>query len=134
MREALVGISIIFGVGLLLGGCGGGGGSTGPITVVRTDEGEVSYAGTIQPILLDHCNRCHGKQSDGELSILSHAAVMKGGRSGPMVVAGDPDGSRLVSSVEKTVPPHMPPRVFPALTEDRIQAIRQWIEEGAKDN
>ena len=133
MRKALAGISILAIAGLLVG-CGGGGGSTDPITVVKTDEGEVSFAGTIHPILKDHCTRCHGDEADGELSILSYASVMKGGKSGPIIVAGDPDGSRIVTSVEKTKPPHMPPRIFPALTEDRIQALRQWIEEGAKDN
>jgi hypothetical protein len=59
---------------------------------------------------------------------------MKGGGSGDFVVPGDPDASRVVTSVEMTREPFMPPRVFDSLTEDRIQAIRQWIAEGAKDN
>ena len=134
MMRALVGGMIMVAVGASLAACAAGGGSTDPITVVKTDEGEVSFAGTIHPILKDHCNRCHGKESDGDLSILTYASVMKGGKIGPIVVPGDPDASRIISSVEKTKPPHMPPRIFPALTEDRIQALEQWIEEGAKDN
>lgn len=134
MMRALVSAMLFAAAGSLAAGCGAGGGSTDPITVVKTDEGEVSFAGTIHPMLIDHCNRCHGKESEGELSILSYASVMKGGKSGPIVVPGDPEGSRIITSVEKTRPPHMPPRVFPALTEDRIQALRQWISEGAKDN
>ena len=127
----------VFGVALfagLLSGCGAAGGSTEPIAVVETQTGEVSFAGTVAPILKDHCNRCHGEDRKGELYILSYEGVLKGGKSGAFVVPGDPDGSRLVTSIEKTREPFMPPKVFPALTADRIQAIRSWIAEGAKDN
>mgnify|MGYP006300015051 FL=1 len=85
-------------------------------------------------ILLDHCIRCHGEDAKGGLKILTYEDVMAGGESGDTIVPGDPDASRLVTSVEMTREPYMPPRIFPALTEDRIQAIRQWIEEGAEDN
>jgi mono/diheme cytochrome c family protein len=118
----------------VLGTACGGGGSTEPINVAKTAEGKVSFQGTVHPILMDHCIRCHGESADGELSILSYEAVIKGGKSGGFVVPGDPDGSRLITSVEKTKEPFMPPRIFPALTEDRIQAIRQWISDGAEDN
>ena len=114
--------------------CAGGGGSTAPITVKKTTEGEVSFAGTVLPILTDHCQRCHGEDRDGNLYVLDYDGVMKGGNSGGFVIPGDPDGSRLITSVEKTKTPFMPPKIFPALTEDRIQAIRQWISEGAKNN
>ena len=119
---------------LLLTACAAGGGSTDPITVQKTSEGEVSFAGTVAPILKDHCIRCHGEDRDGDLDILTYEGVMKGGKSGDFVIAGDPDNSRLITSVEKTKTPFMPPKVFPALTEDRIQALRQWISEGAKNN
>lgn len=114
--------------------CAAGGGSTEPITVVKTEGGEVSFSQTVQPILKDHCIRCHGEDREGNLYILNYEGVMKGGKSGSFVVPGDPDGSRVITSVEKTKVPFMPPKVFPALTEDRIQAIRQWISEGAKNN
>lgn len=114
--------------------CSGAGGSTEPITVKKTSEGEVSFKETVLPILTDHCIRCHGEDRDGDLYVLDYAGVMKGGKSGGFVIPGDPDNSRVITSVEKTKPPYMPPKVFPALTEDRIQALRQWISEGAKNN
>lgn len=132
-----LGIMAVFGMALLAGwlsGCGAAGGSTEPIAVVETQAGEVSFAGTVAPILKDHCIRCHGEDRKGELYILSYEGVIKGGKSGSFVIPGDPNGSRLITSVEKTREPYMPPKVFPALTEDRIQAIRSWIEAGAKDN
>ncbi len=119
---------------VVLSACAAGGGSTDPITVKKTTEGSVSFEGTVLPILKDHCMRCHGEDRDGDLYILDYEGVIKGGKSGGFVVPGDADNSRLVTSVEKTKPPFMPPKIFPALTEDRIQAIRQWISEGAENN
>ncbi|MCP4678573.1 MAG: hypothetical protein GY854_24290 [Deltaproteobacteria bacterium] len=126
----LLSISLSF----MLVNCGAAGGSTDPIKVVKSSAGEVSFSQTVAPILKDHCIRCHGEDREGDLYILSYEGVIKGGKSGSFVVPGDPDGSRLVTSVEKTKVPFMPPRVFPALTQDRIQAIRLWITEGAKNN
>ena len=114
--------------------CGAAGGSTDPIEVMKTDTGEVSFAKTVLPILNDHCIRCHGEDKKGGLYAMSYEGVMAGGKSGGFVVAGDPDTSRIITSVEKTKEPFMPPRVFPALSLDRIQAIRLWISEGAKNN
>jgi mono/diheme cytochrome c family protein len=114
--------------------CAAGGGSTDPVEVKKTSEGEVSFSQTVLPILKDHCIRCHGEDKKGDLNIETYESVMKGGKSGSFIVAGDPDTSRIITSVEKTKEPFMPPRIFPALTEDRIQAIRQWISEGAKNN
>lgn len=118
-----------------LAACGGAGGSTEPITMVKTDAGEVSFEGTIHPILLDHCGkRCHNEENEGGFQVLTYESVMKGGNRGDTIVPGDPDASQLIGSVTKTKPPHMPPRIFPALTEDRIEALRTWIAEGAKQN
>jgi mono/diheme cytochrome c family protein len=134
MKRSKLTWSVVFAGFALIAACAAGGGSTDPIEAVKTAAGEMSFSQTVQPILLDHCIRCHGEDEDGGLNIESYERVMQGGRSGDFVIPGDPDGSRLITSVEKTRPPHMPPKVFPALTEDRIQAIRAWIAEGAKDN
>jgi hypothetical protein len=65
---------------------------------------------------------------------MDYTGVLQGGKGGPVVLAGNPDESRIITSVEKTRPPFMPPKIFPALTEDRITALRNWIAEGAEDN
>jgi uncharacterized membrane protein len=119
---------------ILILGCAGAGGSTDPITVQQTDEGAVSFSGTVLPILQDHCKRCHSDDRKGDLYVMDYAGVIKGGKSGAFVVPGQPDESRIVTSVEMTREPFMPPRIFPSLTEDRIAAIRAWIEQGANEN
>ena len=124
----------VFALAALAVACGGGG-STAPITTVKTDDGKVSFAGTVQPILVDHCKRCHDVGSERSvLMLMTHEGVMKGGKNGAVVVPGDPDASQIIGSVEKKKTPYMPPKVFPALTPDRIDAIRAWIKEGAANN
>jgi uncharacterized membrane protein len=121
-------------VGLVFG-CAGGGGSTDPISVVRASDGYVSFKDTVNPILQDHCVRCHSAEKNkGGFSIATYETIMKGSNMGPLVVPGNPDDSQLIGSVTKTKTPHMPPKVFPALTEDRIQALREWIAQGAPNN
>ncbi len=125
----------VLAIALIQAACAGAGGSTAPITTVKTDDGKISFKGTVQPILEDHCRRCHdANKKKGNLYLMTYDGVMKGGNRGPAVIPGDPDNSQIVGSVEKTKEPHMPPKVFPALTLDRIQAIRTRIAEGALNN
>jgi hypothetical protein len=91
----------------------------------------VSFAFDVLPIFVQDCIVCHG--GSGGLTLDSHAAVMAGGGSGPVVAAGDPDGSLLVQRIEGTVPPRMPLNAAP-LTAPEIGRIRQWILEGALNN
>lgn len=131
----LILVSVV-GIAAVFVACGGGV-STAPITVVKTDDGKVSFSGTIQPILQANCQYCHDAGSKrSTLNLMTYEGVMKGGDMGPAVVPGDPDGSQLVGSVEKTKTPNMPPNLkrFPPLTKDRITAIRSWISEGAENN
>jgi mono/diheme cytochrome c family protein len=130
-------MTIVLGLAIsvcVFSGCGAAGGSTEPIEVVKTSAGDVSFSSTVLPIFQDHCIRCHGPDKKGDLYVLSYEGVIAGGKSGSFVVPGDPDGSRVVTSVEKTREPFMPPKIFPALTQDRIQAIRAWIGQGANNN
>ncbi len=133
LRKVIVPITMLI-ILFALTRCGAAGGSTDPILVKKDAKGAVSFSKTILPILKDHCIRCHGEDRDGDLYILSYQGVMKGGKSGSFVIPGNPKRSRIVTSIEKTKVPYMPPRIFPELTDDRIQAIKQWITQGAEDN
>jgi hypothetical protein len=63
----------------------------------------------------------------------SYDDLMAGGNSGPVVVAGDPDASRLIDRLDGTITPTMPAD-GPPLTGPEIARIEQWIREGALDN
>ena len=105
-----------------------------------TGEGAVSYARDVEPILRANCLSCHqeggaGFEASG-FSMASYGELMKGTHYGPMIVAGDSEGSNLVVLMEGRADPSisMPHgRVEPVSKAD-IETIRRWIDQGAKEN
>ena len=93
--------------------------------------GPLSYTKQIAPIFAASCNACHGGAApQSKLILTTYAALMKGGRRGAEVVAGNPAKSLLVQYIEGTKQPRMP--IGGALKPAEIAAIRRWISEGAK--
>lgn len=93
----------------------------------------VSFERAVQPILAERCQACHNdRNASGKLSLASGAALLKGGQSGPAVLAGKPDESLLLHSVtgEK---PRMPKFGAP-LSVEQVATLRRWIAEGARVN
>src|SRR5271155_678581 len=68
----------------------------------------------VRPILVENCYSCHSqaaKKNKGGLQGDSRAALLEGGDSGPAVVSGDPDKSRLIEAVRHLNPDFkMPPK------------------------
>jgi len=93
---------------------------------------KVDYATEVKPIFKAHCNACHsGADAAAKLDLTSAASAMKGGQSGKLVVAGNPDASLLLIRIlGKGGNPQMP-MGFPALPADQIETIRTWIAQGA---
>ncbi len=105
-------------------------------------ENTVSYAQDVKPILEQHCLECHKEGGEGLVasgfSMESYAGLMKGTRNGPMVIAGDVEGSNMVVLMEGRADPslkmphnHGKKR---SIAKQDIQTIRRWIEQGAKNN
>lgn len=84
----------------------------------------------IRPVLVEHCQKCHGpKVQKGGLRVDSRSALLSGGDSGPAVVPGRPDEGYLVGAVEYGEVFQMPPT---GKLPDSIAAdIRRWVEMGA---
>ncbi len=87
----------------------------------------------VRPVLARRCYACHSSRAAtvfGELRLDSEAAMLQGGRSGPAVVPGDPQGSRLIQAVgygsEQLA---MPPTGKLAARE--IEALTEWVRLGA---
>ena len=60
------------------------------------------------PIMLRRCTVCHGRhRKEAGLDLRTKAAMLRGGKSGPAIVPGKPDESRLVKQVRsgKMPPP-----------------------------
>lgn len=94
---------------------------------------EVSYTKDILPIFQKRCTICHGVDPKGEFRLDSHENLMAGGKTGAVIVPGDPTKSRLVALIEGLQQPKMPPTGGSLSDGDQFK-IRQWILQGAKDD
>ncbi|MEQ8764300.1 MAG: PSD1 and planctomycete cytochrome C domain-containing protein [Planctomycetota bacterium] len=95
------------------------------------DEGELLFARTVRPLLVESCYGCHGKRrSRGGFDLSSRETLLEGGESGAAIVPGDPEGSLLFQMVEHEREPYMPWRRDRLPDADRA-ALRRWIELGA---
>ena len=88
----------------------------------------------VRPVLADNCYRCHSSSATkvrGGLYLDSVSAILKGGEDGPVILAGDPDHSPLISAIKREdKDTAMPPKGNP-LTEAQVAAIAQWVKMGA---
>lgn len=92
------------------------------------------YSKHINPILDANCVGCHGEsQAKGGLRMDSYDSLMKGGKDGPVIVAGQPDKSLLLLRV--TLPTDhkqfMPAEGKPPLQTEQIAWIKAWVQQGA---
>src|SRR4029078_8640025 len=84
----------------------------------------------VRPVLAEQCYSCHGekKQSSG-LRLDSKAAILKGTDDGPVIVAGQPDKSKLITAIRHAGELKMPPKT--KLQEQSIAALTEWVRIGA---
>ena len=98
-------------------------------------EGSEFFEKNIRPVLVEHCYACHSTEAiklRGQLLLDSRQGVAKGGEGGPVVVAGQPDKSRLIAAIRWTDPDfQMPPKK--KLSPEQIEKFEQWVKMGAPD-
>jgi len=99
-------------------------------SIALADAGQgLTFESTVLPVFQQKCVQCHGEEApQGDLDVRSYASLIKGGKSGLAVSAGNSGASLLVSKVASGA---MPP-VGTKLTPDEVKAIRQWIDQGAR--
>lgn len=94
----------------------------------------VAYA-DVQAILDQNCVKCHsGDKPKAGVNLTNHEGVMKGGEDGPIVKAGEPENSEIIS-VMHGAEGHkmMPPKgMGDPVAEDKIKVVEDWIKGGAK--
>ena len=116
---------------------------------------EVSFKQDVYPILKKSCLSCHSAGGEGYaasgFSVESYESVMKGTKFGPVIVPGSSISSTLVVLVEHKADPsiNMPRSTkraleehnrfikswkVPMLPQEQIKLIREWIDQGAKNN
>lgn len=102
-----------------------------------TAEDTTFFEAKIRPLLVNHCYECHsvaGKQ-EGGLLLDSRAGWMAGGDSGPAVVPGKPEESRLITAVRWTDDDlRMPPEKSGGkLSAAQLADLEAWVQQGAID-
>src|SRR5688572_33481483 len=86
----------------------------------------------IRPVLAKRCFSCHTDgNAMGGLALNTRAALLKGGKSGPPVVAGDPGGSLLLQVVRHHNEKLKMPMGQPKLSDSEITDLASWVTAGA---
>jgi len=98
-----------------------------------TGKETVSFSRDVAPLLMANCNGCHvdAMQLRGGLNMNNFAMFSKGGDSGEIVVSKNSSESLIVQKLRGTSGQRMPAGGRPALSEENIQLVAKWIDEGA---
>lgn len=109
---------------LLLAGCG---------------QKEVSFKADVQPILQQYCLECHTEGGKGAVAsglvMTDYAGLMKGTKFGPIVKPGDSLTSALIMLTEGRADPAIKmPHGKESLPKDKIDVLKHWVDQGAKNN
>ncbi len=92
------------------------------------------YSDLVQPILESKCYSCHNaSKQKGKLRLDDRDYILKGGKSGVVLVAHKVDESEMIDRLllpldEKK---HMPPKEKSQLSIREIEILKNWIDSGA---
>ncbi len=93
----------------------------------------VDFTRDVQPILAMHCYQCHGPgDAASGLRLSSREGATEPANSGlPAIEPGDAAGSELMRRITaESIFERMPPE-DPGLTDEQIEVLRRWIDQGA---
>lgn len=100
----------------------------------------VSFKQDVYPLLQKHCVSCHlppegeGFKKSG-LSMESHRKLMEGTQHGAVIIPGKSINSSLNRMVEGRVDPSIKmPHGDKQLTDEEIVLLKNWVDQGAKNN
>jgi uncharacterized membrane protein len=106
----------------------------------------VSFKEQVVPLVRKYCLPCHARveENPSELSLDDYASLREGGRHGSPVMPGKPEESLLMKKLHLNPPfgQRMPlnsrKKVKEGrakwLTDEEVQTIATWVDQGAKDN
>ncbi len=91
----------------------------------------------IKPILESKCIGCHNPDKlKGKLVLTDSVFIWKGGKSGKLFVAGNPENSLLMKRIhlQPENKKHMPPSGNTQLTHEEKELLHGWIKANVKFN
>ncbi|HEY0055351.1 MAG TPA: c-type cytochrome domain-containing protein [Pedobacter sp.] len=103
--------------------------------VVNIEEAVV-YLDVVEPILYNKCQKCHtSSKKKGDLRLDLPELILKGGEHGPVIVAGNSASSEIYTRLllPEEDDKRMPPKGKTEMSDEEIQIIKWWIDEGKAD-
>jgi mono/diheme cytochrome c family protein len=87
------------------------------------------FESRVRPLLVRHCQECHGpKKTSGGLRLDSAAGLRNGGDSGAVLDTANPERSLLLRAVRHEGP-KMPPKK--RLSAAEVEVLARWVKSGA---
>ncbi len=91
----------------------------------------VNFTAEIKPILEASCIKCHGRgRAKGDFQIDTRETMLRGGETGPAVVAGKSAESYFIELVAGVDPDNVMPKKGKKLTGTEVGLLRAWIDQG----
>jgi DNA-binding beta-propeller fold protein YncE len=104
------------------------------IVVAAHAEDKINYQQHILPLIEANCSKCHnGDKKKADLDLTSYQGALQGSGSGPVLISGNPDASKLWKAITHAEEPNMPPS-RPRLAEKDLATFKQWIAGGLLEN
>ncbi|WP_020470542.1 PSD1 and planctomycete cytochrome C domain-containing protein [Zavarzinella formosa] len=103
-----------------------------PFAGLAADPNVEFFENKIRPVLVEQCLSCHGeKKQAGGLRLDTKQAVLKGGDTGPALIAGKPTESLMIKAIKQDGELKMPPKG--KLPASVVADLTKWVETGAVD-
>ncbi len=100
---------------------------------INTIEEASIFTHLVNPIFQKKCATCHNSEKKkGSFSLENERSILKGGKNGPAIIAGNSEKSELIKRVHLNPDDEdfMPPEGKTPLTEEEIKIIEYWIDNG----
>src|SRR5690349_11681145 len=80
-----------------------------PVHIAFSDD-KISYQDQILPLIEANSSKCHNAdKKKADLELTSYQGALKGSGSGPVLLSGNVDGSKLWKALTHAEEPFMPP-------------------------
>ena len=98
---------------------------TPPPAEAAASSGSPTYDTNIGALFTAKCGACHGAAASGGLNVITYADLMKGSKTGAVIVPNDSANSLLVKIQSE--------KHFFNLATDELDLVKQWIDAGAPE-
>lgn len=121
---------------LFIGGANVAGGKLNESKLDYSQITDIEYSKHVQPIFQANCVSCHSASNASRgLKLDSWDNLIKGSDDGEAVIPFDSENSLLIEMLTKLVNgPHPQDQGADLLSDDAVEFLARWIDEGAKND